>query len=359
MMTSKHFTINRSHGVSVGINKDRRVTIRDIAAKAGVSPATVSLALNDKGNLNGQTRIRIKNIARGLRYVPSPLARGLRGGHTGTIGVIIDHFHNRFFTGVFAGIEQVCDEAGYTFMVAETHERLEKERIQLVNMAERGVDGIILLPCSRDYSCAQTIRERYGIPVVLIGNFFEENPFISVVADNWNGARLITEHLLFLGREPIIHIAGSQDQTKIVMRRRGFESTIKEKTGIPVPEDQLFFVSSIRPEEGYRAMREVTARFKPPFSLFVVNDDTALGVLRYCRERGLRVPQDVAVAGFSDMDIQGDFNSFLTSVRIPASMMGNKAASLLLGSVDNPEEHRQLERVVLPVTLIVRESTAL
>lgn len=340
-------------------HKRRRVTIRHIAAEAKVSPATVSLALNDKGNLNEATRTRIKAVARKLGYIPSPLARGLRGGRTGAIGVIIDHFHNRFFTGVFAGIEQICDKAGYTFMVAETHERLEKERVQMINMAERGVDGLILLPCSRDYTLAAEIKKRYSIPVVLIGNFFEESPFISVVADNWNGARLVTEHLLSLGREPIIHIAGSQDQTKIIMRRRGFESTMREKTGKPITPDRLFFVSSISPEEGYKTMAQVMETFDPPFSLFVVNDDTALGVLRYCREKELQVPRDIAIAGFSDMDVKGDFNPFLTSVRIPAFTMGNKAASLLIDSIEHPEGHREPERVVLPVTLVVRGSTML
>lgn len=338
-------------------SKGRRTTIRDIANKAAVSPATVSLALNEKGNLNEQTRARIKAMARELGYTPNPLARGLRGGRTGTIGVVIDHFHNRFFAGVFAGIEQACDEAGYAFIVAETHERPEKERMHLINMAERGMDGLILLPCSQDYRCAEEIRLHYQIPVVLMGNFFEESPFISVVADNWNGARMVTEHLLSLDRKPIIHIAGSQDQTKIIMRRRGFESTIRERTEKPVPTDHVFFVSSINPQEGYRVMGKVMEKFAPPFSLFIVNDDTALGVLRYCREKGLRVPQDVAVAGFSDMDVEGDFKPFLTSVRIPAFTMGNKAASLLLASISNPEGRQDPERVVLPVSLVVREST--
>ena len=340
-------------------SKSPRATIRDIANKAAVSPASVSLALNEKGNLNEQTRVRIKSIARELGYIPNPLARGLRGGRTGTIGVVIDHFHNRFFTGVFAGIEQACEEAGYAFMVAETHERPEKERMHLINMAERGMDGLILLPCSQDHSCAEEIRQHYRIPIVLMGNFFEESPFISVVADNWNGARMVTEHLLSLNRKPIIHIAGSQDQTKIIMRRRGFESTMREKTGKPVPPEHIFFVSSISPEEGYRAMAEVMKEFEIPLSLFVVNDDTALGVLRYCRERGLRVPQDVAVAGFSDMDVLGDFKPFLTSVRIPAFTMGNKAASLLVGSIHHPEKHGQAERIVVPVSLVLRESTLL
>ena len=342
----------------MGRPREPRVTIQDIARAAGVSPATVSLVLNGKGSINEATRARVQQIAKDKHFVPNPVARALRGGRTLSLGVVVNHLQNPFFTSVFNGIERVTDAGGYTVLVSQTHDDLAKEQAQVQLMAERGVDGLILLPCSQDSSHLDEVARRYGLPVLLIGNFFEGREYLSVVADNWNGACKAVQHLIGLGRQPVVHIAGPATQTMCLFRRRAFETTMAQRVPGFSPAGSVFPVTAMTPAEGYRAMAQVLERHPVPLSVFVVNDDTALGVLRYCAEHGLRIPEDVALVGFSDIETLGYLNVPLTTVRIPAEAMGEKAAAILLASIAQgglPEP----ERLVLPVELVERGSTRL
>lgn len=338
--------------------REPRVTISDIARAAKVSPATVSLVLNHKGSINEQTRARVQKIARDMNFVPNSIARALRGGRTRSIGVVVNHLQNPFFTAMFNGIERVTDAGGYTVLVSQTHDDLAKEQDQVRLMAERGVDGLILLPCSQEWSHLDEAARRYGLPVLLVGNFFETREYLAVVADNWNGSRRAVEHLIGLGRRPIVHVSGPSAQTMCLFRQRGFELAMAEHFPDFSPADCIFPVRAMTPAEGYRIMPQVLERHPAPLSMFVVNDDTALGVLRFCAEHGLRIPEDLALVGFSDIETLGYLNVPLTTVRIPAEAMGHKAAAMLIASIDQGGLPAP-ERLVLPVELVVRGSTRL
>lgn len=335
-----------------------RATIQDIAKKAGVSAATVSLVLNDKGNINVKTRERIKKIAASINYVPNLMAQALRGARTNTIGVVINHMHNPFFAGVFKGIENVADKRGFTYLVTHTHDDIVKEQRQVHLLAERGVDGIVVLPCSKDSRHIETIKRDFKLPVALIGNYFENGNFLSVVADNWGGAKMAVEHLISLGRRPIVHIAGPSTQTMCQFRRRAFEQVMADTFSDVSPGERIFSVPAMTPKEGYAVMPRILKNLPAPLSLFVMNDDTALGVLRYCNEKKLRIPEDVAIVGFSDIEILGSLNIPLTTVRIPAEDMGEKAATLIIDAIES-KKMPPSERIVLPVELIIRGSTLL
>ena len=337
-------------------NNRHRATMQDIATEAGVSTATVSLALNEKGNINTKTRERIKNIAASINYFPNPMAQALRGARTNTIGVVINHLHNTFFGGVFRGIEQVADKRGFTYLVSHTNDEIAKEQRQVRLLAERGVDGIIVLPCSDDAKHLEDIQHEFQLPVVLIGNFLEGKKFSSVVADNWGGAKMAVEHLISLGRRPIVHIAGPSKQTMCQFRRRAFEQIMSDTFSDITPGERIFPVTAMTPEEGYAVMPRILSALPVPLSLFVMNDDTALGVLRYCNEKKLRIPEDVAIVGFSDIEILGSLNIPLTTVRIPAEEMGKKAAALIIDAIESNKSPAN-ERIILPVELIIRGST--
>lgn len=336
--------------------KGHRATIQDIAQKAGVSVATVSLVLNDKGNINVKTRARIKKIAASINYVPNLMAQALRGARTNTIGVVINHLHNPFFAGVFKGIENVADERGFTYLVSHTHDDIGKEQRQVQLLAERGVDGIVLLPCSSDSQHIRAIQREFKLPVALIGNYFENGNFLSVVADNWGGAKAAVEHLISLGRRPVVHIAGPSAQTMCQFRRRAFEQVMADTFSDVSPGERVFSVPAMTPEEGYAVMPRILQSLPIPLSLFVVNDDTALGVLRYCNEKKLRIPEDVAIVGFSDIQILNSLNIPLTTVRIPAEEMGEKAATLIIDAIKSRKMPPN-DRIVLSVELIIRGST--
>ena len=295
-------------------------------------------------------------MARELNYSPNPMARALRGGQTKSIGVVINYFNNPFFRAFFAGLEQVADAKGFSFWVSQTRDTLKKER-QLVRMlSEHGMDGLIVLPCCQSQSHLEMAAKTFGIPVVLISHSFGDR-YAAVVADNVQGALLATRHLLSLDSRPILHIAGPQEKSGIADRRLGFCRAMAQVRPDFVEADSVFFVPGLRAEEGFGVMTQILTRCPPPVSVFVVNDEVALGVLSFCRERGLRIPEDVAVAGFSDIDILHTLGIPLTTVRIPQKAMGETAGRILLDLIEHPAHRAKPPVVTLPVTLVVRGST--
>lgn len=339
-------------------NPEHRITIQDIARAAKVSPATVSLVLNRKGSISENTRAKVWGIAMEMNFIPNSIARALRGGRTYSLGVVVNHLRNTFFTKVFNGIERVTDALGFTVLVSQTHDDIDKERAQIRLLAERGVDGLILFPCSQEWSHVDEVMQRFRLPMGLIGNYFAKKQYFSVVADNRRGACKAVQHLISLGRWPIIHIAGPSIQTMCLIRRRAFESIMSKNSLDFSAADWVFPVRALTPAEGYRVMAEVLERHRPPLSLFVVNDDTALGVLRFCTDHKLRIPEDIALIGFSDIETLNYLNIPLSTVRIPAEAMGERAATMLIENIKNGELPLP-ERVELPVELVVRGSSML
>jgi LacI family transcriptional regulator len=312
--------------------------------------------MNGKGSINTATRKRVLDIANNLNYIPNKAAQALRGAHTKTIGVVINNMHNSFFTEVFRGIEKIADLRDYTYMVCQTHNDITKEQRQLRQLAENGVDGIILLPGTDNSNHIKEIERKYNIPIVLIGNHFENEQFLSVVADNSNGARMAVKHLLTLGDRPIVHIAGPQNQTMCLFRYRAYIEVLFENIPDLKKDEYVFNIPEMAPSQGYNIMEKILEKQRLPLSIFAVNDETALGVLRYCNEHKLKIPEDVAIVGFSDIELLTEMDIPLTTLRIPAEELGQKAATMLISAIvsHTPQNY---ERVVLPVELIVREST--
>lgn len=337
---------------------EHRTTIQDIARAAKVSPATVSLALNQKGSIGEKTRAKVLRIAMEMNFIPNSIARALRGGRTYSLGVVVNHLKSSFFTKVFNGIERVTDALGFTVLISQTHDDIDKERAQVRHLAERGVDGLILFPCSQEWSHVEEVLQRFRLPTGLIGNYFENKEYLAVVADNWRGACEAVQHLASLRQKPVIHVAGPSIQSMCLIRRRAFESIMSRNFPDRSPADWIFPVRALTSAEGYRVMTEVLGRHRPPVSLFVVNDDTALGVVRYCTDHRLRIPEDVALVGFSDIETLYDLDIPLSTIRIPAEAMGEKTATMLIENIRNGNLPLP-ERVELPVELVVRGSSML
>lgn len=335
--------------------KGRRATLVDIAERAGVSVTTASYALSGKGSINSETRSRIRNIAADMKYVPSRLAKALRGGPTQTIGVVINQIHNPFFNEVLVGFERVADKRGYTYVVSQTHDDVAKEERQLRLLAASGVDAIVLLPCSSVSAHVEAVRRDYAIPISLIGNSFANGGFSSVVADNAGGAQVVTNHLLSLGR-PVVHLAGPSDQSMSVERRRAFESALLRASPGTSVQSRVFPIGEMSARDGYAAMHQVISAITPPVSVFAANDETAFGVIQFCNAHSLDIPGDVAVAGFGDIEILRTLSIPLTSARIPAARLGEQVASTVLDAIAGGADMRH-ESIVLPVRLVVRGST--
>lgn len=328
----------------------KRATLDDIAGIVKVSRATVSLALNGKGTIPESRREEIRRVAAELNYVPNPLAKALRVGHTRTIGVVTNYFSNIYFRDFYIGLEEVADAKGFSFIVSQAYESLDKERRQIAKFSEYGVDGLIVLPCSRQTDHL-VMATRMNIPVVLISNTLG-NDFAAVVPDNTQGTRAAVAHLLAYDARPVLHIAGPQDQSSQQERTQAFLAAITAERPDSDANAAVYVADGLRSQAGYACMEQIMREHQPPFSLFVCNDEAATGVIRYAKEHGLRLPEDIAIACFS-----GDTS--LLSMGIPmciaavqAQRMGEITARLLLDLIDNPEERKTPPVITLPVVLL-------
>ena len=335
--------------------KKTRATLKDIARELNISATAVSQALNGKGRLSEPLRRKVEEAASSLGYRPNPAARVLRGTKTQSIGVVINFFNNPFFRKFFIGLEEVTAPAGIHYWVSQTHDVFAKEETQIQTLADFGVDGIILLPCSETHTHLDTVSAQFDIPFVLISHNMGER-FAAVQADNVKGAELAAEHLLSLGNRPVVHIAGPLGKSGMRERMQGFCNVMSKTPGFAV-DSAVFFVDALTSEEGGRVMGPILERHGSPVSVFVANDDVALGVLTFCIERGLNLPDDVAVVGFSDIDILQKLNIPLTSINIPQKRMGHEAGKILLDLIRNPEHRQNPPVVTMPVSLVVRQST--
>ncbi|MDR2800364.1 MAG: LacI family transcriptional regulator [Desulfovibrio sp.] len=332
--------------------RQKKITIRQLAEMADVTPTTVSLALRGKGNISTVKREHIRRLAEELNYSPSQAAQALRGSATHAIGVIINFFNNPFFNTLFAGIESEMKPRGYSFWVAQSGDDPVQESVQARQMAARGVDGLIVLPCSQDVRHLEELQQA-GKPVVLIGNHVEEKKFAAVVADNLRGGEIAAARLA-PGRMPV-HIAGPQNQSISILRCRGFLNIVQKNRPAYEAMAHIYRIPRMGHAEGYAAMEALARKYYPPLSIFAVNDETALGVLKFCRCNGLSVPRDIEIIGFGNITLLDMLCSKLSTVNIPTEQMGRKAARLLLQAVEEPERNMSLS--VLDVAFVQGETT--
>lgn len=336
-------------GGSVSPAGIRRATLGDIAEAVGVSRATVSLALNDKGTLSVSRRDEIKRVAAELDYMPNPLAQALRGVRTKSIGVVTNYFSNIYFRDFYIGLEGAADAQGFSFIVSQAYESLKKEKQQIARFAEYGVDGLIVLPCSDEKEHLLRVSS-LGIPVVLISNTLGSD-FAAVVPDNVRGAELAVSHLLSLDNRPIFHIAGPLNQSAQQQRRDTFYRVVGEERPDVALESLVYKARGLRAQAGYACMQKILSEHAPPFSLFVCNDETVMGVMACAREHGLRLPKDVAIACFSGDTSFSEIGLPVSTVAVQSQRMGEMTARLLLDLIEHPEERFAPPIITLPVSL--------
>lgn len=336
--------------------KQRRTTLKDIAEMAGVTQATVSLALNNKGKLSASRTKQIQRIAEKLNYRPSVFGRALQSGHTSSIGVIVNYFSNFFFQGIFHGIEEVLENRNYDFGVSQAHDTRERERSLALRMADQGVEGLIVHPCSNQNDHLRTISEDFGIPVILVAH--AHPGFTAVVADDQNGTLLAMEHLKSLRRPKVLHIAGPQERTAVRERCRVFVDFMTRHFLGFDEKDAICYMPRLTADSGYAAMETLLSNHKPPFSVLASNDISAFGAARYCREHGYTIPGDVALLSFGGAPVIDELGLDISSIDIPFVDLGRTAAQTVLESISAPGHLSTSKVITLATTLTVRGSTA-
>lgn len=333
---------------------DRRASnIQDVAARAGVSITTVSRVLNDTGYpMRPQTRQRVLEAIDALDFRPSPLARGLLGKSTSTIGLIIPDISNPYYPLLSRGVEDVASEHGYTVIFCNTDRNLAKLRSYLEVLREKQADGIIFAGGGIEAEGEPLTPDEIGDKVVLIGR--HRWPFPSVQIDNIRAAYEATSHLIDLGHRRIAYIGGSSVLTSARDRMNGYRRAMLELAG--GLEEGLIREGDFGFESGYQATLSVLSlpAGQRPTGLFAANDQMALGALAAAHDLGTAVPEDLAVVGFDDIPTGRYGRPSLTTVALPTYEMGAAAARLLLRLLAGDATD---ETLCLPTQLVVRQSS--
>ncbi len=333
----------------------KRPTQADVARVAGVSRATVSYVLNDRTDgripITEQTRQKVEAAALQLGYTPNALARSLREGSSRVIGFLMPAVHNPHYWGILEGAEEEVTAQGYHLALVTANLDPKRERRALQSLFQQRLDGLILMP---------TFVDRYADEIEIVSERNSAVVFITpvegmdwVFPDIRSGAESMMDHLLGLGHRRIAFISGVA--RRLLSRHR--EDVYVEKlqqAGLPVDADLL---RRCGPDvmDAYREAQALLDLARPPTVIWTVNDLLAVGVLHAIHERGLRVPDDVALAGFDDIDLAEQLYPPLTTVHMPAREMGRRAAEFLFERLEDPQ--CDLMQEVMPMHLVIRQST--
>jgi LacI family transcriptional regulator len=326
-------------------------TIRDVARAAGVSVATVSRVFNNSGPVHEETRARVREVAGALRYSPNSAARSLITAKSNTLGVLLPDLYGEFFSEVIRGIDQTAQHNGYHVLVSSSHET--QEHIEGAIRAMRGrVDGLIVMSPDIDGSTlAANLPD--SLPVVLLNCAVDGTSYDAISVDNFGGAYAMVRHLLTTGGTRVAIITGSSRNYDARERLRGYRAALRDAGA--EQQEGWEIAGDFTETGGYRAAREIAALSPRPTAVFAANDAMAIGALSAFREVGLRVPEDIAVAGFDDIPMARYMSPPLTSVHVEISELGARAMGVLLAAVHEKNRHER-QQVVLPTTLVVRQS---
>jgi LacI family transcriptional regulator len=328
-------------------------TITEVARRAGVSAMTVSRVVNRSGYASPATRARVEQAIAELGYVPNAVARHLRSKRSKTIALVVSDITNPFFTTIARGVEDAAAPRGYAVMFANTDES-ESEEIEYLRMlAQRQIDGVLLVPAG---SSAAPFRLLHGqeIPVVVIDRRVVARKVDEVRCDSEQGAYELVRHLIGLGHTRIAVITGRRNISTSTDRVVGYERALRE-AGLPI-SPELVAYDSFSLEAGYRQARRILETEPRPTAIFATNNFLAFGALRALREADLRIPGDLSLVTFDDLPAGWHDDPFLTVLAQPAYELGRRATELLLGRLEG-ERPAKRQVVLLPGELIVRRSS--
>lgn len=326
-------------------------TIKDVAAKAGVSIGTASNVLAGRRSVRPEAAERVRAAMAALDYSPNGIARSLRGRSTRTIGLVVPDNANPFFAETSWAIEQDCGEAGFALMICNTGRSLDREAITIGMLLEKRVDGIIVATSDNPRALADVVAA--GVPLVVIDHDATGLAADVVVVDHRRGGELAARHLVSLGHRCLACITSPPERAN-ASRIQGFRSVLAD-AGLELP-DAAVHESDAHAGGGYRAARTLLERDPATTAIFASNDLVALGVIRASYDLGRPVPAALSVVGYDDISLADQVMPRLTTVRQPLRDIGRRASEILRRRITDREA--PVERWVLPVELVVRESTA-
>lgn len=333
-----------------------KASITDLAAQLGISVSTVSRALADHPSISDATKKRVWKLAQELHYQPNHMAAGLRKGRSNLLGVMVPHIDGHFFTLVVKGIETVASKAGFNVLICQSNEDVVHERKNIETLLSAQVEGILvsLSRTTRDFRHFEKVRKQ-EIPLVFFDRILDGLDVNAVVLDDRAGGYQSTKHLITQGCRRIAHFGGPQHLNIYKDRQQGYLDALRE-FNLPV-EPELILHSDMTLDDGVAGMQQLLQLPSPPDAVFSASDFSAVGALQELKRRNLRVPQDMALAGFSNETFTSLTEPMLTSVDQRCEQMGQSAVRLFLEMREHDAAAFSPRRILLPPELLIRDSS--
>ncbi|MGO1543888.1 MAG: LacI family DNA-binding transcriptional regulator [Gulosibacter sp.] len=326
------------------------MTLKELAALAGVTPSTVSRVLNDPSGAatkwaSPTTAQKIIDLAEETGYAKNPHAASLRTKRSGIIGAVLPLMHDYVLAAIYAGIDEVAIEKGYFAMVTHSLDQPELRSARITQLLDRRVDGILLGDAHLEDPTVEKLQAR-GFPFVLVNR--TSGTAICATSDDYRGGYLMAEHFVKQGYDSIAILAANKDVSTSVNRESGFRDGLRE-LGFDMSKVTTEY-SGFSVENGAETMTRILDSGQRPRAVFALNDFSAIGAIGAIRSRGLSIPTDIAIAGYNGTPLASGIG--LTTINAPLHEMGREAARLL----DRMLRKEEVESVVLPVELVVRET---
>lgn len=333
--------------------KQRRTSLKDLADKLGVSIATVSRALRNSHEVGEEMTQKVKKLAKELNYRPNPFAQSLRKEAPRVIGVIVPNLVTHYYAAVLDGIEDYASKLGYSVISSNSHEDHEREAQALDNFLNMHVEGIIacLAQDTTDYSHFEQLHEM-GVPLVFFARCCLEDMFSQVVGNGDVAAQEATQHMIETGSRRVAFIGGPNHLDMVRRRKHGYLEALRENR---IPIDRNLVVCD---KIDFDVARNATLRLlegeNPPDAILAFNDIITYAAFDAIKSKGLRIPEDVAIIGFTDGDTAAFVTPRLSAIMDQAHVQGTKACQLLMKSINGDEK---IYKEVVPMILKIRESS--
>ena len=337
------------------MKKGRQVTMKEIAKKLGVSVSTVSRALQDSPELHPETKRKIVEAAKEMNYRPNLLAQSLRISRSKTLGVLVPEITSHFFASCISGIQDTANTRGYNVIICQSNERIGQEKANIQTLISSQVDGL-LISLSRETNTFEHLYELYAreINFVLFDRVEEEIPVSKVTFNDVGGAYQVVKHLLQNGFRRIAYVSGPEDLYISKKRKEGYLRALQEY-GVEI-EEQLIQVSDLTLEGNLQVAERILRLHPRPDAVFCMIDPVAVDILTEWKKNNIRIPEDIALAGFTDNPTAAVVEPPLTTVSQPGYEMGKLAVSHLLDQLDGLASEDPIS-IVLDTTLVVRKSS--
>jgi len=335
------------------------ITLKTIAKDLNLSISTVSKALRGSHEISMDTQKLVQEYANQHDYRPNPIAQSLKKGRSHTLGVVVSNIDNNFLSQVINGIESVAQDKNYSVIITQSKESLAKEIQHIKNLSSRSIDGFIISVSSEtsDSSTFRTLIEN-GFPIVFVDRTMNDIDAHKVMADNFSGSYRATQYLIQTGFKRIAHLTSSEHLSITKERLSGYEAALKE-AGITPDESLIRYCShgGMFKEEIEKSIEELFSLKNKPDAMLTASDrlsNSAIGILR---NKGIRIPQDVALIGFTNSINADIFNPSLSAVIQPAMEMGKKATELLISQIESKRPVTEFENIIMETKLILRDSS--